>query len=72
MRGITRSVITIAGLNVVTFSRASSPSTADSAMKPQFLTSCSRPLARRRVVFDDEHSLGSCAFDRVLNRRGVV
>ena len=43
MRGITRSVITIAGRNVVTFSSASSPSLADSAMKPQLLTSCSSP-----------------------------
>ena len=43
MRGMTRSVITIAGRNVVTFSSASSPSLADSATKPQLLTSCSRP-----------------------------
>src|SRR5262245_846187 len=44
MRGITRSVITIAGRKLVTFSSASSPSLADSAMKPQLLTSCSSPL----------------------------
>ena len=43
IRGITRSVITIAGRNVVTFSSASSPSLADSATKPQLLTSCSSP-----------------------------
>src|SRR5947208_17113542 len=43
MRGITRSVITMAGRNVVTFSSASSPSLADSATKPQLFTSCSRP-----------------------------
>src|SRR5262245_29707579 len=43
MRGMTRSVITIAGRNVVTFSSASSPSFADSAAKPQLFTSCSRP-----------------------------
>jgi len=34
MRGITISVITIAGRKLVTFSSASSPSAADSAMKP--------------------------------------
>ena len=28
--------------------------------------------ARRRIVFDDEDPLGSRAFDRVLNRGGVV
>ena len=43
MRGITRSVMTIAGRKVVTFSSASSPSAADSATKPQLLTSCSSP-----------------------------
>src|SRR5438067_75531 len=33
----------MAGRNVVIFSSASSPSAADSARKPQLLTSCSRP-----------------------------
>src|SRR5207237_195720 len=43
MPGITRSVITMAGRNVVTFSSASTPSAAESATNPQLLTSCSRP-----------------------------
>src|SRR5262249_43830606 len=43
MRGVTRSEITIAGRKDVTFCRASSPSVAESATKPQLLTSCSRP-----------------------------
>ena len=43
IRGITRSVMTIAGRNDVTFSSASSPSAADSARNPQLLTSCSSP-----------------------------
>ena len=59
MRGITRSEMTIAGRNVVTFSSASSPSAADSARKPQLLTSCSSPTRAARIVLDDEHALGS-------------
>src|SRR5262245_4953176 len=43
MRGMTRSEITIAGLKDVTLPSASSPSVAESATKPQLLTSCSRP-----------------------------
>src|SRR4051812_102427 len=44
MRGITRSEMTIAGRNDVTFASPSSPSVADSATKPQLFMSCSRPI----------------------------
>ena len=43
MRGITRSVTTIAGRKVVTFRSASSPSSALSATNPHVRTSSVRP-----------------------------
>ena len=44
MRGITRSVTTIDGRNAVTFSSASAPSAAASAVKPHVRTSSASPL----------------------------
>ena len=43
----------------MTFSSASSPSPADSARKPQLLTSCSRPTRADVIVLDDQHPFGN-------------